>query len=218
MRVVLLGAPGAGKGTQARLLATHFMIPNVGTGHMFRAAASADTELGREVNKFIREGALVPDDIVVRIVKERLSHADVSSGFVLDGFPRTVLQANELDEALEEKGRKLDVVISIEIKESELIERLSHRRTCRHCGTVYNTLFEKQRPKEEGVCDRCGGELVQRNDENPEVIKERLRIFNENNEPLEKYYSKKGLLKKVGASNYLTPQHVFADVLAALAK
>lgn len=216
MRLVLLGAPGAGKGTQAKLLAEKFSVPHISTGDMFRAAASADTPLGREAQSFMKAGALVPDNVVVGLVKERLQQADAQNGFLLDGFPRTVVQANALEETLRASGKKLDAVVSIDVTEPDLIARLSSRRTCKKCGAIYNVLFEGQQPKTEGVCDRCGGELYQRADENPVVIKERLRVYAANTAPLVDYYRGKGLLRPVVASNSMTPKDVFAAVLKAL--
>ncbi|MEW5955395.1 MAG: adenylate kinase [Candidatus Micrarchaeota archaeon] len=214
MRLVLLGAPGAGKGTQAKLLAEKFGVPHVSTGDMFRAAASADTPLGREAQKYMQAGALVPDNIVVSLVKERLGQQDAQKGFLLDGFPRTAVQASELDEMLRSSGQKLDAVVNIDVAEQDLIARLSSRRTCRKCGAIYNALFQK--PKTEGVCDRCGGGLYQRSDERPEVVRERLRVYATNTAPLIDYYRRKGLLKQVTASNSMLPPDVFKAVLAAL--
>jgi len=216
MRLVLLGAPGAGKGTQAKLLAEKFKMPHISTGDMFRAAASADTPIGKEAQTFMQAGALVPDNVVIGLVQERLAKEDAKTGFLLDGFPRTVIQANALDEMLRTAGQKLDAVVSIDVSEQDLIERLSSRRTCRKCGAIYNIVFESQKPKAEGVCDRCGGELYQRSDEMPAVIKERLRVYNKNTAPLVDYYRGKGLLRPVVASNSMTPQDVFAAVLKAL--
>ncbi|NYZ74930.1 adenylate kinase [Candidatus Micrarchaeota archaeon] len=216
MRLVLLGAPGAGKGTQAKLLAEKFRVPHISTGDMFRAAASADTPIGREAQTFMQAGALVPDNVVVGLVKERLVQEDAKNGFLLDGFPRTVIQANALEEMLRASGQKLDSVVNIDVSEQELIARLSSRRTCRKCGAIYNLIFETQKPKKEGVCDRCGGELYQRSDERPDVIGERLRVYTTNTAPLVDYYRRKGLLKQVVASNSMTPKDVFAAVLTAL--
>jgi len=214
MRIVLLGAPGAGKGTQAKLLAEKFGVPHISTGDMFRAAVSADSELGREARKYMQAGALVPDNIVIGLVKERLAQPDAANGFLLDGFPRTIVQARELDEMLAASGKKLDAVVNIDVAEPDLIARLSSRRTCRTCGAIYNVLFQK--PRVEGVCDKCGGELYQREDEKPEVIKERLRVYNANTAPLIDYYRHKKLLKQVFASNSMTPQDVFKAVVEAL--
>ena len=214
MRIVLLGAPGAGKGTQAKFLAEKFGVPHISTGDMFRAAVSADSELGREARKYMQAGALVPDNIVIGLVKERLAQPDAANGFLLDGFPRTIVQARELDEMLAASGKKLDAVVNIDVAEPDLIARLSSRRTCRTCGAIYNVLFQK--PRVEGVCDKCGGELYQREDEKPEVIKERLRVYNANTAPLIDYYRHKKLLKQVFASNSMTPQDVFKAVVEAL--
>jgi len=195
MHLILFGPPGAGKGTQAERIAKKMGIPHISTGDMFREAAAKKTELGFKVKEYMDKGELVPDDIVVRVVEERLKQSDCEKGFLLDGFPRTVFQAEVLDRILERLNRKVDAVINLEVGEEEIIRRLSNRRVCRVCGAVYHLIFNP--PKVQGRCDKCGGELYQRDDDREEAIKRRLKVYLEQTKPLIEYYRKKGILVDV---------------------
>ncbi len=195
MNIILLGGPGAGKGTQAKLMIEKYNIPQISTGDILRAAVKEGTDLGKEAKRYMDAGKLVPDEVVIGIIKERLKEPDCEKGFILDGFPRTVPQAEALEKVLEQMGRKIDHVLSIEVPEEELIKRLTGRRTCRECGQGYHIIFNP--PKEEGKCDKCGGELYQRDDDNEETVKNRLKVYQESTQPLIDFYSKKGLLRPV---------------------
>lgn len=188
MNLVLMGPPGAGKGTQGELLAKKLGIDTISTGVMLRTAIKEQTEIGKLAEKYINDGKLVPDDVIVSIVKERLAKPDCEKGFILDGFPRTTAQA----EALTESGVKIDKVLSLEVEDNVIIERLSSRRECSKCGAPYNVISNK--PEKEGVCDKCGGELIQRADDNSETIKNRLNVYHTETEPIKAYYEKLGLL------------------------
>lgn len=188
MNLVLMGPPGAGKGTQGEILSKRLGIDTISTGVMLRTAIKEQTEVGKIAEQYINDGKLVPDDVIVSIVKERLSKPDCANGFILDGFPRTTAQA----EALTESGVKIDKVLSLEVEDDVIIERLSSRRECSKCGATYNVISNK--PKTEGKCDKCGGDLIQRADDNPETIKNRLDIYHEQTEPIKEYYEEKGLL------------------------
>lgn len=188
MNLVLMGPPGAGKGTQGEILSKRLGIDTISTGVMLRTAIKEQTEVGKIAEQYINDGKLVPDDVIVSIVKERLSKPDCANGFILDGFPRTTAQA----EALTESGVKIDKVLSLEVEDDVIIERLSSRRECSKCGAPYNVISNK--PKTEGKCDKCGGDLIQRADDNPETIKNRLDIYHEQTEPIKEYYEEKGLL------------------------
>ncbi|HEY7044943.1 MAG TPA: adenylate kinase [Nocardioidaceae bacterium] len=198
MRVVLVGAPGAGKGTQAKFIAEHFAIPAISTGDIFRANIAARTELGQQAKKYMDAGDLVPDQVTIGIVRDRLSQDDAESGFLLDGFPRTLAQAEALRDLLDELGKPLDVVLELQVDDNEIIRRLSGRRTCRKCGHVWHVEFDP--PKVEGVCDVCGGELFQRDDDMPETIRRRLEVYTEQTAPLVGFYDDAGLLRSVSAS------------------
>jgi len=195
MRMILLGPPGAGKGTQAKDLVEKYKIPQISTGDILRKNLAEKTPLGLEAKKYMDKGELVPDSVVVGIVKERLKEADCAKGYILDGFPRTVPQAEELDKALADMSTPLDKVLSIDVPDSELVARLSGRRTCRSCQEGYHVMFKK--PKVEGKCDKCGGELYQRDDDKEESIKNRLKVYQASTAPLIDYYKAKGLLRGV---------------------
>jgi adenylate kinase len=197
MRLVLVGAPGAGKGTQAKYIGQHFDIPAISTGDIFRANLAAKTPLGLEAKRYMDKGDLVPDKVTIGIVRDRLANDDTEPGFLLDGFPRTLPQAEALDEMLHELGIPLDVVLELKADEDEVVRRLSGRRTCRKCGHVWHTEFDP--PKQEGVCDICGGELFQRDDDKPETIRRRLQVYNDQTAPLVDYYRDKGLLRTIEA-------------------
>jgi adenylate kinase len=197
MRVVLVGAPGAGKGTQAKYIARHFDIPAISTGDIFRANLAAKTDLGLEAKRYMDAGDLVPDEVTIGIVRDRLAQDDVDGGFLLDGFPRTVPQAEALNAMLAELGKPLDVVLELQVDDEEVIRRLSGRRTCRTCGHIWHLEFDP--PKTEGVCDIDGGELFQRDDDKPETIQRRLDVYNEQTAPLVEFYTDLGLLSSIQA-------------------
>ena len=191
MNLILLGAPGAGKGTQAEKICEKLSIPAISTGNMLREAMANGTEMGLKAKSFIDAGKLVPDEVVIGIIAERLKQADCKNGFILDGYPRTIPQA----EALDEMGVRIDKVIDIEVPDEKIASRLSGRRVCLKCGATYHTEFKK--PKTEGICDACGDTLVQRKDDMPETVLDRLKTYHEQTEPLKGYYEKKGILRVV---------------------
>lgn len=193
--IILIGPPGVGKGTQGIRLRDHYSIPLISTGDILREAVKDGTPLGKEAKAYMDKGELVPDEVVVGIVGERLKGEDCSKGFILDGFPRTVAQAEALEDLLRKEGRKITHVIMLDVPEEEIIRRLSGRRLCRRCGAAYHLLFNP--PKEDGRCDRCGGELYQRDDDNEGTVRARLKVYNSQTRPLVDYYSKKGLLKRI---------------------
>lgn len=188
MKLILLGAPGAGKGTQAEIISKHLSIPTISTGNIIRAALKAQTEMGIKAKEFIDKGLLVPDDVVIGIVRERLKENDCKNGFILDGFPRTVPQA----QALDDMGVEIDRVIDIQVPDEKIVQRLSGRRVCGSCGASYHLLYKK--PAEDGICDDCGAQLVQRSDDKEETILERLKVYHEQTEPLVDFYRKKNKL------------------------
>lgn len=214
MRIILLGPPGAGKGTQAKKIEEEFGIPQLATGDIIRLAIKEGTEWGKRAEPFVREGQLVPDEVVIGIVKERLSRDDVRNGFILDGFPRTLKQAEALEAMLQDLGMAIDVVLYFDIPAEELVRRLSARRVCESCQTPYNLISSP--PKNDEVCDRCGGKLVQRSDDTPEVIRKRLAVYEEQTKPLVEFYRRKGLLRVVPSSG--TIEEIYAQVKAVLGK
>jgi adenylate kinase len=195
MNLILLGPPGAGKGTQAKMLVDCYGIPQISTGDILRAAVKDETAMGLRAKSFMDAGGLVPDMVVVGIVRERLQQDDCRGGFILDGFPRTVPQADALEEALVALERPLDAVISLAVDVEALVERLTGRRTCRGCGAGYHISFAP--PRVEGVCDACGGELVQRDDDREDTIRRRLEVYHEQTSPLIDYYRRTGLLTEI---------------------
>ncbi|MGH3446831.1 MAG: adenylate kinase [Nocardioidaceae bacterium] len=197
MRVVLVGAPGAGKGTQAKFIAQHYDIPQISTGDIFRANIAAGTDLGKAAKRYMDAGDLVPDEVTIDIVRDRLAQGDTTNGFLLDGFPRTVAQAEALQEMLADLGTPLDVVLEMQVDDDEIVRRLSGRRTCRNCGHVWHIEFDP--PTQEGVCDTCGGELFQRDDDLPDTIRRRLEVYNEQTSPLVGFYTEEGLLRDIVA-------------------
>lgn len=189
MKLILLGAPGAGKGTQAELICERLSIPSISTGNMIREAMKNGTEMGKKAKSFVEAGNLVPDEVVIGIIKERLSADDCANGFILDGFPRTIPQA----EALDNMGVEIDTVLSIEVEDEQIVKRMSGRRVCENCGASYHIEYKK--PEKDGVCNLCSGKLICRKDDAPETVLDRLKVFHEQTEPLKDYYEKTGKLK-----------------------
>lgn len=215
MRVVLVGAPGAGKGTQAKHIASHYEIPPISTGDIFRANIAEQTDLGKTAKRFMDAGDLVPDEVTIGIVRDRLAQDDTASGFLLDGFPRTLAQAEALGEIVTDLGTPLDVVLELQVEDDEVVRRLSGRRTCRNCGHVWHVEFDP--PSVAGVCDECGGELFQRDDDLPETIRRRLEVYSEQTAPLVGYYAERGLLRSttaIGSVDEITKRSVEALELA----
>nr|4TYP_A Chain A, Adenylate kinase [Bacillus subtilis subsp. subtilis str. 168]4TYP_B Chain B, Adenylate kinase [Bacillus subtilis subsp. subtilis str. 168]4TYP_C Chain C, Adenylate kinase [Bacillus subtilis subsp. subtilis str. 168]4TYP_D Chain D, Adenylate kinase [Bacillus subtilis subsp. subtilis str. 168] len=208
MNIVLMGLPGAGKGTQAEKIVAKYGIPHISTGDMFRAAMKEETPLGLEAKSYIDKGELVPDEVTIGIVRERLSKSDCERGFLLDGFPRTVAQAEALEEILEEMGRKLEHVIHIDVRQEELMERLTGRRICSVCGTTYHLVFNP--PKTPGICDKDGGELYQRADDNEETVAKRLEVNMKQMKPLLAFYDSKEVLRNVNGEQDM--EKVFKDL------
>ena len=188
MKLILLGAPGAGKGTQAEIISEKYNVPTISTGNIIRAALKNGTEMGLKAKSYIDAGELVPDNVVIGIIKERLSEADCKEGYILDGFPRTIPQAVALDDM----GFVIDAALSIEVEDSEIVKRMSGRRVCEKCGASYHTEYKK--PEVEGVCNLCGGKLVIRKDDEPETVKNRLNVYHEQTEPLKDFYKSCGKL------------------------
>ncbi|RUM33139.1 MAG: adenylate kinase [Archaeoglobus sp.] len=214
MNLILLGPPGSGKGTQAKLIVEKYGIPQISTGDMLRDAVAQGTELGKEAKKYMDAGQLVPDEVVIGIVKERLQQPDCEKGFILDGFPRTIPQAEALDKMLEELGKNIDAVINIQVPEEEVVKRIVNRRSCRNCGAVYHLIYNP--PKEDNKCDKCGGELYQRDDDKEETVRQRYKVYKEQTEPLVEYYEKKGILYNVDGTKNI--DEVFNDINAILQK
>ena len=198
MNFVFLGMPGAGKGTQAKIISRKYNIPHISTGDILREAVANKTELGIQAKKYMDEGALVPDKLIVSLVKERIIQPDCEKGFILDGFPRNLEQAKILEEMLEEIKKTLDAVFFFSLDEEVVVKRLTARRVCSNCGAVYNMIYNP--PKVEGVCDICGGKLVTRDDDKEETVRNRLRTYNKDTAPLIDYYKEKGLLYTIDAS------------------
>ena len=195
MRILLMGPPGAGKGTQAERIAGYCKIPHIATGDIFREAIKAGSELGRQAKSYLDAGELVPDEVTVGIVRERLQEQDCMAGFLLDGFPRTIPQAEALERLLGDLSMNLDLVLNIKVAPAVLTERLTGRRICRQCGASYHLVFNP--PKQEGICDRCGGELYQRSDDTIETVSDRLRVYAEKTAPLLEFYRQRGLLREI---------------------
>lgn len=191
MKIILLGAPGAGKGTQAEKIADKYSIPQISTGNIIREALKSGSELGEKTKYYMDNGLLVPDEIVIEIIRDRLAQSDCEGGYILDGFPRTITQA----EALEKFGVEIDHVIDLIVSDDEIVARLSGRRVCADCGSSYH--IEHKKPVVEGVCDKCAGTLILRKDDSAETVKERLRVYHEQTEPLETFYKEKGLLREI---------------------
>ncbi|MFB1083260.1 MULTISPECIES: adenylate kinase [Jeotgalibacillus] len=208
MNIVLMGLPGAGKGTQAERIIEKYNIPHISTGDMFRAAIKNGTELGLKAKSYMDQGDLVPDEVTIGIVRERLSNDDCQEGFLLDGFPRTVAQADALDALLKDLGKELDYVLNIKVEKEELMTRLTGRWICKTCGATYHTVFNP--PAVEGKCDKDGGELYQREDDKPETVKNRLDVNMKQTQPLLDFYSQKGVLRDIDGQQDINK--VFTDV------
>ena len=212
MKIVMLGAPGAGKGTQAKMIAEKYHIPHISTGDIFRANIKECTELGTKAKQYMDQGLLVPDELVVDLVADRLTWEDTKNGCVLDGFPRTIPQAQALTEVLAAKGEKVDFAIDIDIPDQNIIERMGGRRACVNCGATYHIVNIP--PKTEGKCDHCGADLVLRDDDRPETVKKRLEVYHDQTQPLIEYYTKEGVLKEVDGTCGMAD--VFAQICAVL--
>lgn len=210
MKIVMLGAPGAGKGTQAKMISEKYGIPHISTGDILRANIKDNTELGKKAKEYMDKGLLVPDDLVVDLVVDRLSQDDAKKGYILDGFPRTIPQAEALTAALAKIGEKLDYAINVDVPDENIVKRMSGRRACVNCGGTYHIVYNPT--KTEGVCDACGGELILRDDDKPETVQQRLSVYHEQTQPLIDYYTKEGILKEVDGTVSLD------DVFAAIVK
>lgn len=209
MDLILLGPPGAGKGTQAKKMVDRWKIPQISTGDILRAAVRDERPLGLEAKGFMDRGELVPDRVVIGIIAERLQEEDASGGFILDGFPRTIPQAEALQEILESLGRDIDCVLSIEVDEERLVVRLTGRRMCRNCGESYHLVFNP--PSTDGVCDRCGGDLYQRDDDREETIRQRLAVYRQQTQPLVEFYEKKGILRRIEGND--SKESIFSRIV-----
>lgn len=214
MRVVLLGPPGSGKGTQATVLVERLRAPQISTGDMLRGAVAAGTPLGREAKGYMDRGALVPDGVIIGLVRERLAAPDCARGYILDGFPRTVAQAEALSSTLAELGTPLDCVLSLEVPGEAVVARIAGRRTCRACGRMYHVQFSPSR--EAGVCDACGGETIQRADDQEETVRRRLQVYAEQTAPLEAYYERQGILRRIPGTGGIA--EVTSRMLGALGR
>ncbi|MCU6753683.1 adenylate kinase [Bovifimicola ammoniilytica] len=212
MKIIMLGAPGAGKGTQAKMIADKYSIPHISTGDIFRANIKNGTELGKKAKTYMDQGLLVPDELVVDLVVDRVGQADCSNGYVLDGFPRTIPQAESLDAALEKLGSKVDYAINVEVPDENIVRRMSGRRACVACGATYHIVHIPT--KVEGICDRCGSELILRDDDKPETVKKRLAVYHEQTQPLIDYYNDKKVLVEVDGTKDMND--VFTDIVKIL--
>ncbi len=208
MKIIMLGAPGAGKGTQAKMIAEKFGVPHISTGDIFRANIKEGTELGIEAKKYMDQGLLVPDELTVKILLDRVAKEDCAGGYVLDGFPRTIPQAEVLDAALDKLNEKIDYAVNVDVPDENIVKRMSGRRACLKCGATFH--IEHIPPKQEGICDSCGGELVLRDDDKQETVQNRLKVYHDQTQPLIDYYAKKGVLKSVDGT--VEMQKVFQSI------
>ena len=212
MKIIMLGAPGAGKGTQAKKIASKYSIPHISTGDIFRANIKNGTELGKKAKTYMDQGLLVPDELVVDLVVDRVAADDCANGYVLDGFPRTIPQAEALDAAFAKMGEAMDYAINVEVPDENIVKRMSGRRACVACGATYH--IEHIPPKTEGICDTCGKELILRDDDKPETVLKRLNVYHEQTQPLIDYYTGKGILKEVDGTKDMS--EVFDEIVAIL--
>lgn len=212
MKIIMLGAPGAGKGTQAKMIADKYSIPHISTGDIFRANIKNNTELGRKAKTYMDQGLLVPDELVVDLIMDRFKEPDCVNGYVLDGFPRTIPQAEALDNALNSIGEKVDYAINVEVPDENIVTRMSGRRACVGCGSTYHIVYNPT--KTENICDRCGKELILRDDDKPETVQKRLKVYHEQTQPLINYYEKKGVMKEVDGT--VDMKEVFGTIAAIL--
>ncbi len=212
MKIIMLGAPGAGKGTQARMIAEKYSIPHISTGDIFRYNIKNGTELGKEAKKYMDQGLLVPDELTVKILLDRVAQDDCKNGYVLDGFPRTIPQAEVLEEALTKLGDRIDYAINVEVPDENIVKRMGGRRACVNCGATYH--IEHVPPKKEGICDNCGSELILRDDDKPETVKNRLSVYHKQTQPLIDFYNGKGVLRTVDGT--VDMKDVFNAIVAIL--
>ena len=212
MKIVMLGAPGAGKGTQADKIAEKYNIPHISTGDIFRSNIKAGTELGKKAKSFIDQGLLVPDEVTIGMLLDRIHEADCENGYILDGFPRTIPQAESLTAALKENGEAIDFALDVEVPDANIVNRMAGRRACLKCGATYHTEFAA--PKKEGICDKCGSDLVLRVDDKPETVQKRLEVYHEQTHPLIDYYKKKGVLHAIDGT--LSMETVFKNIVDIL--
>ena len=212
MKIIMLGAPGAGKGTQAKKIAEKYGIPHISTGDIFRANIKGGTELGMKAKAYMDQGQLVPDDVTIGMLLDRISEADCTGGYVLDGFPRTIPQAESLTEALNQRGEKMDCAINVDVPDEAIVTRMSGRRACLSCGATYHVVYNA--PKSEGICDACGEALVLRDDDKPETVQKRLTVYHDQTQPLINYYQNEGILVTVDGTKELN--EVFKDITAVL--
>ena len=212
MRIIMLGAPGAGKGTQAKKIAEKYGIPHISTGDIFRANIKNGTELGKKAKTYMDQGLLVPDELVVDLVVDRVNQEDCENGYVLDGFPRTIPQAEALDKALAAQGQKMDYAIDVDVPDENIVRRMGGRRACVGCGATYHLEYAPTR--QEGICDVCGGELILRDDDKPETVLKRLGVYHEQTQPLIEYYTNQGILKTVDGT--VDMEDVFAAIVSIL--
>ena len=208
MKIIMLGAPGAGKGTQAKKIAAKYNVPHISTGDIFRANIKNGTELGTKAKTYMDKGLLVPDELVVDLVVDRVNQEDCTNGYVLDGFPRTIPQAEALKEALAKMGQKMDYAINVEVPDDNIVNRMSGRRACVGCGATYHLVYAPT--KVEGICDTCGGKLILRDDDKPETVLKRLGVYHEQTQPLIDFYTKEGILREVDGT--IDINDVFAEI------
>ena len=212
MKLIMLGAPGAGKGTQAKKIAAKYQIPHISTGDIFRANIKAGTELGMKAKSYMDQGQLVPDEVTIGMLLDRISQDDCQNGYVLDGFPRTIPQAESLTAALKERGEKMDYAVNVDVPDANIVERMSGRRACLGCGATYHIVYNA--PKAEGICDACGEKLVLRDDDKPEPVQKRLSVYHEQTQPLIDYYKQEGILAEVDGTQDM--EKVFQDIVKIL--
>ena len=212
MKIIMLGAPGAGKGTQAKMIAEKYGLPHISTGDIFRANIKNGTELGKEAKEYMDKGLLVPDELTVRLLLDRVAQDDCKNGYVLDGFPRTIPQAEVLDQELSKLGEQVDYAVNVDVPDENIVKRMSGRRACLNCGATYHIVSIP--PKKEGVCDVCGSELVLRDDDRPETVQNRLKVYHDQTQPLIDFYEKKGVLRSVDGT--LPMEEVFGAITKIL--